>query len=102
MGEKVKIEPGMRAEIRTDDGRVLSGTVGSIVEEPQFTPYAFSWEEVTEKGWEARRWEAAVAAMQGLLAHKETFNRLTVEGIVDYSFRLADALVRRFKEDKND
>lgn len=93
MKEKVKIESGTQAEIRTTDGKVHSGTIRNIEEES---------EVVQEKGWESRKWEAAVAAMQGLLAHKETFNRLTVEGIVDYSFRLADALVKRFKEDKND
>ena len=102
MKEKVKIESGMRAEIHTADRKVVSGTIRNIEEEPEVTPYTFSWEEIQEKNWESRKWEAAVAAMQGLLAHKETFNRLTVEGIVDYSFRLADAMVKKFKEDEND
>lgn len=96
MGEKVKIEPGMRVEIHTPDGKIHSGTIRNIEEEPEVTPYAFSWEEVEEKGWEARRWEAAVAAMQGLLAHKEM--DIDVEDIAEYSFRLADALVKKFKE----
>jgi len=47
-----------------------------------------------------RRWEAAVAAMQGLLAHKEM--DVKVEDIADYSFRLADALVKRYKEGEDD
>lgn len=41
-----------------------------------------------------RRWEAAVAAMQGLLARRE----MGVEDIAEHSFRLANALVRKFKE----
>ena len=98
MGEKVKIEPGMRVEIRTNDSKVCLGTIRNIEEEPKVTPYAFSWEEVEEKGWGARRWEAAVAAMQGLLAHKVTLDRWTAEDIVDYSFSLADAMVKKFKE----
>lgn len=54
---------------------------------------------IEEVSWGTRRWEAAVAAMQGLLAHKETLDRWTVEDIADYSFRLADALVKKFKEE---
>ena len=94
MGEKVKIEPGMRVEIHTKDGGIHLGTISNIEKEPKVTPYAFSWEEVEEKGWGARRWEAAVAAMQGLLTHKQ----MTVEDIAEYSFRLADAMVKKFKE----
>lgn len=50
---------------------------------------------IEEVSWESRRWEAAVAAMQGLLARTE----MDVEDIADYSFRLADAMVRKFKEE---
>lgn len=98
MKEKVKIESGMRAEIRTADGKIFSGTISNIVEEPEVTPYTFSWEDVQEKGWESRRWEAAVAAMQGLLARRE----MGVEDIAEHSFRLANALVRKFKEKGDD
>lgn len=80
----------------------IAGTISNIVEEPEVTPYTFSWEEVKEKGWEARRWEAAVAAMQGLLTHKMTLDSWTAENVADYSFKLADALVEKFKEERND
>lgn len=100
MKEKVKIESGMRAEIHTADGKIHSGTISNIVEEPEVTPYAFSWEEVQEKGWEARKWEVAVAVMQRLLARKETLDSWAVEDIADYSFSLADALVKEFKKDR--
>lgn len=100
MGEKVKIEPGMRVEIRTNDGKVCLGTIRDIEEEPEVTPYTFSWEEVQEKNWESRKWEAAVAAMQRLLARKETLDRWTVEDIAYYSFSLADALVKKFKKER--
>lgn len=97
MGEKVKIESGMRVEIHTVDGKVCLGTVRSIVEEPEVTPYAFSWEEVKEKGWEARRWEAAVAAMQGLLAGgARGVNTVTYNALM-----YADALVEEFKKERN-
>lgn len=96
MGDKVKIEPGMRAEIHTVDGKVCLGTISNIVEEPEVTPYAFSWKEVQEKGWEARRWEVAVAAMQGLLAGGvRGINSVTYNALM-----YADALVGEFKKER--
>ena len=96
MKEKVKIESGMRAEIRTADGKIHSGTISNIVEEPEVTPYTFSWEEVKEKGWEARRWEAAVAAMQGLLAG----GARGVNSVTYNALMYADALVEEFKKER--
>lgn len=91
----------MRVEIRTPDGKIHSGTIRNIEEEPEVTPYTFSWEEVQEKGWESRHWEVAVAATQSLLTHEETLYRWTVEDIAEYSFKLANALVKKFKEEKD-
>ena len=96
MGEKVKIKSGMRAEIRTEDGKIHSGIIRNIEEAPEVTPYAFSWEEVQEKGWEARRWEAAVAAMQGLLAG----GARGVNSVTSNAFMYADALAKKFKEEE--
>ena len=96
MGERVKIEPGMRVEIRTVDGKVCLGTIRSIVEEPEVTPYTFSWEEVKENGRESRRWEAAVAAMQGLLAG----GAKGVTFVAYNALMYADALVEEFKKER--
>lgn len=96
MKEKVKIESGMRAEIRTADGKIHSGTISNIVEEPEVTPYTFSWEEVQEKNWESRKWEAAVAAMQGLLAG----GARGVNSIIYNALLYADALVEVFKKER--
>lgn len=96
MGEKVKIESGMRAEIRAENGEIYSSTISNIEKEPEVTPYAFSWEEVEEKGWEARRWEAAVAAMQGLLAG----GARGVNSVTYNALMYADALVEEFKKER--
>ena len=96
MGEKVKIEPGMRVEIRTNDGKVCLGTIRNIEKEPEVTLYTFSWEEVQEKNWESRKWEAAVAAMQGLLAGGvRGVNSVTYNALM-----YADALVEEFKKER--
>lgn len=92
----MKIEPGMRVEIRTDDGKVCLGTIRNIEEEPEVTPYTFSWEDVQEKGWESRKWEAAVAAMQGLLAG----GARGVNSVTYNALMYADALVEEFKKEK--
>lgn len=96
MGKKLIIEPGMRTEIRAENGEIYSGTIRSIVKEPEVTPYTFSWEEVQEKGWEARRWEAAVAAMQGLL----TGGMRGVNSVTYNALMYADALVEEFKKER--
>lgn len=109
MGEKVKIEPGMRVEIHTPDGKIHSGTIRNIEEEPEVTPYTFSWEEVEEKGWETRRWEAAVAAMQGILSNQKLYDEVVEQwsddedlpcwkSVAHESLMFADALVKKFKE----
>lgn len=111
MGEKVKIESGMRAEIRTADGKIHSGTISNIVEEPEVTPYTFSWEDVEEKGWEARRWEVAVAAMQGILSNQKLYDEIVEqwsddedlpcwEAVAHESLMFAHALVDAFKKEE--
>lgn len=90
MGEKVsiglgdKVYVGELESMKSNWGVAFSGELKQV--------------EYADIQW--RRWEAAVAAMQGLLAHKETLDRWTVEDIAEYSFKLADALVKKFKEGK--
>lgn len=86
MGEKkdYKIFVGEFEPTKSDWGVAFSGELKQV--------------EDADVQW--RRWEAAVAAMQGLLTHKVTLDRWTAEGIADYSFRLADALVKKFKEEQ--
>lgn len=111
MGEKVKIEPGMRVEIRTKDGEIHLGTISNIEKEPKVTPYAFSWEEVEERGWEARRWEVAVAATQGILSNQKLYDEIVEqwsddedlpcwEAVAHESLMFAHALVDAFKKEE--
>ena len=87
MEEKVKIGLGDKVYV-SDLGQESGWGVTFSGELKQVEDADIQW----------RRWEAAVAAMQGLLAHKMTLDRWNVEDIAGYSFRLADALVKKFKE----
>lgn len=80
MGEKkdYKIFVGELEPIKSDWGVSFTGELKQV--------------EDADVQW--RRWEAAVAAMQGLLTRRE----MCVEDIVNRSFRLADAMVKKFKE----
>lgn len=86
MGEKkdYKIFVGEFEPTKSDWGVSFSGELKQV--------------EDADVQW--RRWEAAVAAMQGLLARKETLDRWTVKDIAYYSFSLADALVKEFKKER--
>ena len=86
MKEKVKIESGMRAEIRTEDGKIYIGEVTEV------TPC----ECVLEEDWQSRKWEAAVAAMQGLLAGGVS----GVNSVTYSALMYADAMVKKFKEEE--
>ena len=90
MGEKVNIGLGDKVYV----GDLRQGSDLNV-------SFSGKLKQVEDADVQWRRWEAAVAAMQGLLAHKETLDRWTVEDIAEYSFRLADAFVKKFKEGKN-
>lgn len=96
MEKRTRIESGMRAEIRAENGEIYSGTINNIEKELEVTPHTISWEEVQEKGWESRKWEAAVAAMQGMLADGvREANTVTCKALM-----YADALVKKFREEE--
>lgn len=91
MGEKVNIGLGDKVY------------VGSLVAKEEKKSFSLSSElkQVKDADVQWRRWEAAVAAMQGLLAHKMVLDRWTAEDIAEYSFKLANALVKKFKEGRD-
>jgi hypothetical protein len=50
----------------------------------------------SEPDWEQRRWDAALAAMQGVLANSAYAKNLAIEECIE----IADALIEEFKKQK--